>query len=159
MSNEYFNVLTTPEQELAVFLTDVIGLPKADVTLVQQGGALLIVTQHRPQVQHVLIMGDKEQIGLWHVVSENGFRGFVSGTFSLLTVLHGIGVAHLWGEHWIVTRSRYAKARRLISAAAETVDPGDVERGAWGDVAKAAGEKEPSSTTIAIIEQLLKEES
>lgn len=156
--NEYFKVLSTPEQELAVFLTDVIGLPSANVDVVQQGAAVA--------VNHTtLIMGDKEQCDLWHIVTEDGFRGFVTGTYSLLVTLHGIGVAHLWGEHWYVTRNRYTKARRLISAQHEyAADQGTPDyvpsslRG-WEQIARFTKEKSLSFTTYRIIEQLLKEES
>ena len=151
-----FTVITTPEQELIVFLLDVIGIPKGDVHLVQQGGAVSVTTRRDPE-EFILIMGDKEQAGLWHVVGSTGFRGFVTGTYSLLHLLHSHGVDPLYDTvAWHIVENRYAKARRLIN---HFDDSGfDVQTDdEWRHLAKVFGENPPSDATLAIIKQLLKE--
>jgi len=155
-----FTVLSTPEQELIVFLQNVVGLPAADLSLVQQGGAVSVTTR-RPRSQNdgadefVLIMGDKCNAGEWHCVSSTGFRGFVFGTYSLLTLLMSEGPSWFWTpERRHVWRNRYAKARRIISHIGEDEKVLDWER----FVVDVCHENSPSPQTLAVIAQLLKEE-
>lgn len=130
-----FIVISTPEQELSTFLLRVVGLPAKDVQL--RGDSVLSITTRVHPEEFMLIMGDREQAGLWHVVGSEGFRGQLQGVYSVLTVLASTGPGWFWTPERVrVLRNRFTKAWRIIN------DASDEPR---------------SATTQAIVDQLRKE--